>query len=419
MRYFFGFILILSVFGITSAQIPIDWQRTSWTPRGAVRALLVNDCHTAYLSLEQGGVFRSTDFGASWQQILPDSLVVFDLEALGCNTLFAASKPLFRSDDAGTTWEEVPSVFRCSQLSSNHLGEMIASQFAGPFFWFSSDSGTTWLGETIGGFDIQAMAMNNSGDMFAAGCNLLTCQFQQSIRRRLAGDSAWSHSRELGSVPNMLRVGENGVIYALTIHDTPSAGRQLLSTDNGETWQGIGHMQPGLTFRDLRIDSRNRALAVSNFGLYGYDPAVAKWAKIAEEQVLFNQARLAISASDGLYVATGSGAVYRSREPVTGISVNDIDKINQFELLNVYPNPFNSEVSIEVNFKNTRFIQAKVYDAIGSLVRNLANPKLNDDIYRFSWDATDDAGNPVSSGTYFIHFQTSQSTQTRKIILAR
>ena len=95
-----------------------------------------------------------------------------------------------------------------------------------------------------------------------------------------------------------------------------------------------------------------------------------------------------------------------------------------FRLLQNYPNPFNPETWIPYQLGNDTHVKFSIYDSTGKLVRlmNLghkpAGSYMNKDkaIY---WDGRNEAGEPVSSGAYFIQLSADSFSSTRKMVMIR
>ena len=118
---------------------------------------------------------------------------------------------------------------------------------------------------------------------------------------------------------------------------------------------------------------------------------------------------VAATHGNGLYTAQADGVV-----PNENLVVEE-----DFEIANVYPNPFADEVTIEVNAPRTRLLIIRVYDSRGNEVKrvtsNLAFVGQND----FFWDGTNSLGQPVGNGVYLIRVTYEQKSYSRKVVLQR
>ena len=64
------------------------------------------------------------------------------------------------------------------------------------------------------------------------------------------------------------------------------------------------------------------------------------------------------------------------------------------------PNPFNAATSIRFELYRAGDVSLVVYDALGRVVKRLVGGHLSAGLHAVTWDGTDNAGVPVSSGVY-------------------
>ena len=89
--------------------------------------------------------------------------------------------------------------------------------------------------------------------------------------------------------------------------------------------------------------------------------------------------------------------------------------------INVYPNPFNDYVNIEVQLPEGVTIensQFEIYDLFGKRVKVFDVNEFKGDLeFTIRWDATDITGNQVSSGTYIFICTTPEGRISKKMVL--
>ena len=102
-----------------------------------------------------------------------------------------------------------------------------------------------------------------------------------------------------------------------------------------------------------------------------------------------------------------------------GIDGNEVIP-DEFALNQNYPNPFNPSTQICFDVpQGGEHIMLNIYNILGQNVTTLVNGVVNPGTYTMEWNATDEAGNPVSSGIYFYELRSSSFTAREKMLLIR
>jgi hypothetical protein len=95
----------------------------------------------------------------------------------------------------------------------------------------------------------------------------------------------------------------------------------------------------------------------------------------------------------------------------------------KFELQQNYPNPFNPSTTIKFAIEKTAFASVAVYNVIGQKVRTLASEVLTPGFYTTMWNGTDDNGQPVTTGVYFVRMvatgDNAEFSDLRKLMLVK
>ena len=284
---------------------------TSWTQElnglnnPEIFSFAITPDGTVLAGTEGGGIFRSTNFGASWDPSssgLPDSSNILSLASDGHGNVYAGHSMhgVFYSSDDGLHW-----VARNAGMDSQTIFSLTVTPngmvYAGGdrYIFSSSDEGAHWdtsLNTVYPGDEVLALAADSSGDVFAG-------TFLKQRFRLLAGSSAWEpfspvvvnsgdEVRALACVGSHLFIGlfGNGIAQ---------------SGDEGSTW--------------------------SDYSLGLTDPTVYS---------------LTASPQGYLYAGTSHGEVFRAQ---LGLSVGE--QIAAKSGLSVWPQPCNSVVHF--TFSNT------------------------------------------------------------------
>jgi hypothetical protein len=106
---------------------------------------------------------------------------------------------------------------------------------------------------------------------------------------------------------------------------------------------------------------------------------------------------------------------------------NPVAKINRapesspqsFFIMDPYPNPFNSTVTIEYEMSPGAAFTLSVENLLGQRVRTISLQEASEGTGRITWDARDDWGRQVSSGLYFIVGRFEGDRALKKVLLLR
>ncbi len=73
--------------------------------------------------------------------------------------------------------------------------------------------------------------------------------------------------------------------------------------------------------------------------------------------------------------------------------------------------------TINFNLDKPASVKIKIFSKTGALVKNLIADELLSGNHSYQWNHTDNAGNQVASGVYFVQIQRNRVNQTKKIII--
>jgi hypothetical protein len=89
----------------------------------------------------------------------------------------------------------------------------------------------------------------------------------------------------------------------------------------------------------------------------------------------------------------------------------------KFGLSSNYPNPFNSQTTIEYALPRENAVRLVIFDILGRSVRTLVDATQPAGYKRILWDGKADSGVNASSGVYFYQLQMGSQRLTQKMIL--
>ena len=106
---------------------------------------------------------------------------------------------------------------------------------------------------------------------------------------------------------------------------------------------------------------------------------------------------------------------------IGGNLANDMDIYPMnFELKNVYPNPFNPAETIEFEIEKQRNVSAFISNVNGEKVKTLfKNQNFSPGHHSMRWSSRNDLGYKVSNGIYFIQMISENTLLKQKIMFVK
>ena len=83
----------------------------------------------------------------------------------------------------------------------------------------------------------------------------------------------------------------------------------------------------------------------------------------------------------------------------------------------IYPNPFNSSVTIQYFLKKEEKLLLTLYDVKGKQVKILSNTIETAGLKSIKWDSNDRNGKRVPSGIYFVSLMVNNQKEIKKLLL--
>ena len=115
---------------------------------------------------------------------------------------------------------------------------------------------------------------------------------------------------------------------------------------------------------------------------------------------------------DGIYREDGN--------PICGsMSVDENLIPDKFTLYQNYPNPFNPVTTIRYDLPEQSHVTLVIYDLLGREVKELVSGEVMSGYHKAVWDATDSFGRPVSAGIYLYRLESTEFTETKKLLLVK
>lgn len=369
-----------------------------------VTSLLENRDGFLFAVAAQIGVFRSRDAGISWQKLPLDGTRIGSL-ALGPDGVIYANASGFggihRSTDNGETWERLGlETAIVNNLLFRSNTEIFATTFDG--LYRSGDAGATWQPIAFAGRHTASLIANHQGVLFVRSAG--------ALHRSVDNGATWMALPAVSRNATGLAVNSVDHLFAATAYD----GGVYRSMDNGESWEHTGLLAATETASDrlyvgpLHVTAGDELYAGTNRGLYRSLDNGESWVDISDNAIPNLISALLIDAAGHFFVATRASGIFRSGEPLPPQPVFD------FQLEQNYPNPFNASTTFRFTLPQSGFVLLKIYDVRG---REVATPVAEGRVAganQVTWNAGD-----LPSGVYFARLQAGGLVETRKVMLLR
>ena len=92
---------------------------------------------------------------------------------------------------------------------------------------------------------------------------------------------------------------------------------------------------------------------------------------------------------------------------------------SQYILYQNHPNPFNPVTTLRYDLPEDAMVSITIYDMMGRIVSNLVSSQQNAGYKSIQWNATNNAGQPVSAGIYLYEIQAGEFRETKKMVLLK
>tara|TARA_B100000614_G_C14360003_1_gene416738 strand:- start:163 stop:741 length:579 start_codon:yes stop_codon:yes gene_type:complete len=98
----------------------------------------------------------------------------------------------------------------------------------------------------------------------------------------------------------------------------------------------------------------------------------------------------------------------------TELSSSDLNQDLNFEIKNIYPNPFNPSVSFDLQINSSDLVEINVYDLKGNKVFEIFSGFLNSGTHSFDWNA-----NNFPTGIYILSSSSANFVSNQKVLLMK
>jgi photosystem II stability/assembly factor-like uncharacterized protein len=254
-----------------------------------------------------GGVFRSTDDGTTWQDRSPglSHLNISSLVQVG-NNLFAGTSGgnVFTSTDDGINWRSAS--VGLTDPNINSLSPIGTNLFAGTNtgLFLTTNSGLSWNQITNG------LPPNHSATgVVSSGSNLLAgvSGFPGTSGVYISADNGltWSQSSLMLSYPVGFAIVGTNVFAAL------SPGGVFLSTDHGSSWTDVTSNLPNNSIQNFGAGNGNLFVYLFNVGVFRSMDNGANWTLLPQalpfNSMITFETNIFAGAQGGVYLSADNG----------------------------------------------------------------------------------------------------------------
>jgi photosystem II stability/assembly factor-like uncharacterized protein len=318
------------------------------------------------------GIFKSGNYGDSWELILPMTENIVNIARLQSGELFAGFMGgIMRSLDHGMTWDtslvldQFSSIHEILPVSENEIyagGTSYMSIDAGVFM--SRDLGETWDNIGLVGYNIQALGYNGDHELFAG------CYYDGLLKTADSGmtwETVFPH-RDVLSI-----VIDYDEMYLGCGKQSYLNGGIFYSCDNGLTWEDHTY---NITNKDVEK------------------------IVLTDDQYFYSLSRFSTAYGPPFY---------RSADPVFTAENNLPPDLN----ISIYPNPASDNLNISISPAYTKSGKLKfsIYDQTGHIVKS-DSTFISPESQTFNTDITN-----LTPGIYYIKVLVGRSKYLSKLIV--
>jgi flagellar hook assembly protein FlgD len=87
--------------------------------------------------------------------------------------------------------------------------------------------------------------------------------------------------------------------------------------------------------------------------------------------------------------------------------------------IQVYPNPFNSTITITYSLISSSFVEIEIYIILGQRIKTLLKAHRAIGKYEIKWDGTTNLGVMSNSGIYFCKIKTGKQQRIQRMLLMK
>ena len=427
---------------------------------------------TYYIGTD-GGVFRTTDFGVTFQSCngryqtvqfyngtstsqqdslftlggtQDNSTMIFDgdfawirviggdgswsvVDAANDSIIYSSEQylTLFRSTDHGNSYSDIipPYPFVTSFIAPfvvahNNSNIIYAGR---DYIYKSTNAGISWIStngnNVLDGNPALAMEISysNENKVYVATAPSTN---RSGIFITTNGGTSWTNIT--GSLPDRYPadiavdpINDDIVFISFYGFGIPHIYKSI---DSGSDWLDVSDNLPDIPMPAVIVDpnNSNHIYIGTDIGVFVSTTGGGNWQDFNDGLPDVVQGMDLNIVNDVIRVMThGNGAFERKLlSTIVNVSENKPHLTSNYKLEQNYPNPFNPTTTIEYQIPEFSHVTVKVYDILGNDIVTLVNEEKPAGKYRLNFNGTE-----LSSGIYFYRINAGNSSITKKMLLIK
>lgn len=279
-----------------------------------------------------------------------------------------------------------PSNIACADLNGDGRDDIIISSSMKTEIFFSLESGFQSLTFNTSSGDIYAVDFDNDGDLDIISHHQPLSNFCRITFFENFGNGNFSILPFFDFQPkcNYMTISDfnNDSLPDILLH-TQDAQNLLIFYNKGNFELSEYQLIPLINYGETI-----RKSVCADFDGNGYnDIATIRYlhAPIINLNILFND---------------GNGNFLEN--PITQITSTFESQASNIAF---YPNPFQSEINITYQTKESSFVDISIFNLSGELIKSLTHQKQKGGQYSIKWNGLDNGGNPCKPGPYLLTYK--------------